>query len=107
MISERDQIADRFRSEGAGEAARIKGNKERELRTIDLVAYRTIQKIEGDANATAARIYAGSYNRSREAVDLYTFMKTLETYRRVIDANTTLVLSTDSDLMTLLKMMEE
>lgn len=103
MTSERDQIADRFRSEGAGEAARINGNKERELQTIESVAYRTIQKIEGDADARATDIYARSYNQSPAAVDLYTFLKTLETYRNVIDADTTLVLSTDSDLMTLMK----
>lgn len=105
MISERDQIADRFRSEGAGEAARIIGNKERELQTIDSVAYRTIQKIEGDADAKATDIYARSYNRSPDAVELYKFLKTLETYRTVIDGETTLVLSTDSDLMRLLKTM--
>lgn len=103
MMSERDQIAERFRSEGAGEAARINGNKERELQTIESVAYRTIQKIGGDADARATDIYARSYNQSAAAVDLYTFLKTLETYRNVIDADTTLVLSTDSDLMTLMK----
>ncbi|MEQ8483992.1 MAG: protease modulator HflC [Pseudomonadales bacterium] len=107
MISERDQIADRFRSEGAGEAARINGNKERELQTIESVAYRTIQKIEGDADARATDIYARSYNQTPEAVALYTFLKTLETYRTVIDRDTTLVLSTDSDLMSLMKAMEE
>lgn len=107
MISERDQIADRFRSEGAGEAARIKGNKERELQTIESVAYRTIQKIEGDADANATDIYARSYNQTEEAVALYTFLKTLETYRTVIDGDTTLVLSTDSDLMSLMKAMED
>ena len=96
MISERDQIADRFRSEGAGEAARIIGDKERELQSIDSKAYRTIQGIEGDADAKATDIYARSYNKSAEA----------DTYRSVIDADTTLVLSTDSDLMRLIKRLE-
>lgn len=106
MISERDQIADRFRSEGAGEAARINGNKERELQSIESSAYRTIQKIEGDADAKATEIYAASYNKNQQAIDLYTFLKTLDTYRSVIDPNTTLVLSTDSELLKLLKSIE-
>ncbi|MDH4054793.1 MAG: protease modulator HflC [Gammaproteobacteria bacterium] len=106
MISERDQIADRFRSEGAGEAARIIGNKERELQSIVSEAYRTIQVIEGDADAKATDIYAKSYNKSAEAVEFYKFLKTLETYRLVIDSDTTLVLSTDSDLMGLVKAIE-
>lgn len=105
MISERDQIAERFRSEGAGEAARINGNKERELQKIVSEAYRTIQTIQGDADAEATDIYARSYNQSPAAADLYLFTKTLETYRSVIDSNTTLILSTDSDLMSLLKSM--
>lgn len=106
MISERDQIAERFRSEGAGEAARITGDKERELRKIESEAYREVQTIQGDADAKATGIYARSYNKSREAVDLYEFVKTLDTYQSVIDSNTTLVLSTDSDLMGLMKAIE-
>ena len=105
MVSERDQIAERFRSEGAGEAARINGNKERELQKIVSEAYRTIQIIQGDADAEATDIYARSYNQSPAAADLYMFTKTLETYRSVIDSDTTLILSTDSDLMSLLKSM--
>ncbi len=105
MISERDQIAERFRSEGAGEAARINGNKERELQKIVSEAYRTIQTIQGDADAEATDIYARSYNQTPAAADLYKFIKTLETYRSVIDSDTILVLSTDSDLMNLLKSM--
>ena len=106
MISERDQIAERFRSEGAGEAARINGNKERDLQQITSEAYRKIQTIQGQADAKATDIYARSYNQSVAAADLYEFVKTLETYQSVIDSNTTLVLSTDSDLMRLIKSME-
>ncbi len=106
MISERDQIAERFRSEGAGEAARINGNKERELQTIVSKAYREIQSIKGDADAKATDIYARSYNQTSAAAELYNFVKTLDTYQSVIDTNTTLILSTDSDLMRLIKQME-
>jgi len=103
MISERDQIAERFRSEGAGEAARINGDKERELKKISSTAYREIQSIQGDADAEATGIYAESYNQSTAAADLYVFVKTLETYQSVVDENTTLLLSTDSDLWKLIK----
>lgn len=106
MVSERDQIAERFRSEGAGEAARITGNKERELKKIISEAYREIQTIQGDADAKATDIYARSYNQSPAAANFYEFVKTLETYQSVIDTNTTLILSTDSDLMGLIKQME-
>lgn len=106
MMSERDQIAERFRSEGAGEAARIDGDRERELQKIVSEAYREIQTIQGDADAKATDIYARSYNRTPAAAELYTFVKTLDTYKSVIDSNTTLILSTDSDLMSLVKHME-
>ena len=106
MISERDQIAERFRSEGAGEAARITGDKERELQKILSEAYREVQTIQGEADAKATAIYAESYNQSPASVDLYEFVKTLETYQSVIDSRTTLVLSTDSDLMELVKGIE-
>jgi membrane protease subunit HflC len=96
MISERQQIAERFRSEGAGEAAKIIGNKEKDLQRIESEAYREIQSIQGVADAAAA------YNRSNTSRELYDFVKTLETYQRVIDPSTTLVLTTESELYQLL-----
>lgn len=102
MISERAQIAQRFRSEGEGEAARILGKKERDLREIESVAYRSVQQIRGTADAEAARIYAEAYDQSPEARDFYAFLKTLETYRAVLGRDTNLVLSTDSELFRLL-----
>ncbi|MBT3596610.1 MAG: protease modulator HflC [Verrucomicrobia bacterium] len=103
MISERQQIAERFRSEGQGEAARIIGNKERDLQQIESEAYKEIQKIQGDADARATEIYASAYNQSKQSVDFYEFVKTLETYEEVIDPETTMILSTDSDLYRYLK----
>lgn len=102
MISERAQIAQRFRSEGEGEAARILGKKERDLREIESVAYRSVQEIRGAADAEAARIYAEAYDQSPESRDFYAFLKTLETYRAVLGRDTHLVLSTDSELFRLL-----
>ncbi len=103
MISERQQIADRFRSEGAGEAARILGNKERELRTIESEAYKTVEEITGKADAEATGIYAKAYNQSPEAAEFYGFLRSMELYEKSLGSDTTLVLTTDSDLFRFLK----
>lgn len=103
MISERQQIAEAFRSEGAGEAAKILGNKERELKRINSEAYRQVLAIRGDADAEATAIYAKAYNQSPEAIEFYEFLQTMETFRRTLDKDTTLLLSTDSDLFRYLK----
>lgn len=103
MISERRQIAQRFRSEGEGEAARIAGNKERDLNEIQSTAYRKVQEIRGAADAKATEIYARAYTQSPQAAEFYAFLKSMETYRKVLTKESTLVLSTDSDLFNLLK----
>ena len=106
MVSERLQIAERFRSEGAGEAAKIEGRKERDLRRIESDAYRKVQEIKGAADARASEIYAGVYAASPRAADLYAFQKTLDTYRDALGADSTLILTTDSDLFRLLKQVQ-
>ena len=98
MISERRQIAERFRSEGNGEAARINGNRERDLNRIQSEAYRRVEEIRGEADATATGIYAQAYNQSHEAVAFYEFTRTMQAYKSIISTNTTLILSTDSEL---------
>jgi modulator of FtsH protease HflC len=105
MSSERGQIAERFRAEGLGEAARIGGERERELKRIESEAYRKVQEIKGKADAEAVRIYATAFNSTPEAAEFFNFTRTLETYSKVMDAETTLVLSTDSDLYRLMKTM--
>jgi membrane protease subunit HflC len=97
MISERQQIASRFRSEGEGEAARILGDKERDLSVIESTAYKTVEEIRGAADAKATAIYAAAYSTSAEARSLYEFVKTLDTYGKIIGPNDTLVLSTSGD----------
>jgi len=103
MISERRQIAERFLSEGNGEAARIRGNRVRDLNKIQSEAYREVEQIRGVADAKATEIYARAYNQSREAVAFYEFTRTMQAYRSIIGEGTTLVLSTDSDLFKFLK----
>ncbi|UCH30616.1 MAG: protease modulator HflC [Myxococcales bacterium] len=103
MISERRQIAERFLSEGNGEAARIRGNRVRDLNKIQSEAYREVEEIRGAADAKATEIYAGAYNQSPEAASFYEFTRTMQSYKFIIGENTTLVLSTDSDLFKFLK----
>jgi membrane protease subunit HflC len=103
MISERRQIAERFLSEGNGEAARIRGNRVRDLNKIQSEAYRQVEEIRGVADAKATEIYAGAYNQSPESVSFYEFTRTMQAYKTIIAANTTLVLSTNSDLFKFLK----
>ena len=103
MISERLQIAQRFRSEGEGEAARINGNRERDINQIESAAYKQVQEIQGEADAKATEIYAMAYAQQPEAVEFYKFVKSMETYRKVINSDATIVLSTHSDLFALLK----
>jgi membrane protease subunit HflC len=100
MIAERNQIAEKFRSEGKGEAQKILGEKERDLQEIESEAYKTAQKIKGDADAEATIIYAEAYGRDPE---FYSFVKTLEIYRETLGKNSSLVLSTDSEFLKYLK----
>jgi membrane protease subunit HflC len=103
MISERRQIADRFRSEGAGEAARILGKKERDLKQIDSEAYQKVQSLEGRADAEASAIYAAAYDQSAAAREFYTFQRALETYRTAFTRGTTMILATDTPFLQFLK----
>ena len=103
MISERRQIAERFLSEGNGEAARIRGNRVRDLNKIESEAYRKVEEIRGLADAKATEIYARAYNQSPQSVEFYEFTRTMASYPAVIGDNTTIVLSTDSDLFKFLK----
>lgn len=106
MKSERFRIADKFRSEGQGEASRINGEKEKELKIIQSTAYRKAEEIKGKADAQAAAVYAGAYDRSAKSRELYRFLKSMETLRNSVDPETSLILSTDSDIYQYLKHME-
>jgi membrane protease subunit HflC len=100
MIAERKRIAERYRSEGQGQSARIQGERERDLQQIQSKAYRTAQEIRGKADGEATQIYASAYNRD---ASFYAFMKSLETYERTADPNSVFILTTDSSLLRFLK----
>ncbi|HET8859071.1 protease modulator HflC [Marivirga sp.] len=105
MKSERFRIADKFRSEGQGEASRINGEKEKELLTIQSEAFRVAEEIKGKADAEAAAIYANAYNKNNASRELYSFVKSMETFQKTFNDETTIILSTDSDLYKYLKSM--
>ncbi len=100
MIAERNQIAEKFRAEGKGEASNIRGGKEKDLQVIRSEAYKQVQTIKGKADAEAIRIYAQAYGEDPE---FYAFLKTMELYKETLEKDSTLVLSTDSELMRYLK----
>ncbi len=100
MIAERKQIAEKFRAEGRGEASKIRGEKERELQVIKSEAYREAQTLKGKADAKATMIYAHAYGQDPE---FYAFVKTMELYKKALEKDSTVVLSTDSDLMKYMK----
>lgn len=97
MISERNRIADQFRSEGQGEARKIEGNKERDLAQIQSEAFKLAEEIKGKADAEATNIYASAYNRNRQSVDLYKFVRSMESFEKALDENTSLILSSESE----------
>ena len=104
MIAERKQIAEKFRSEGKGEAQKIRGDKERELKLITSEAYRKAQEIKGIADAESTKLYADAYG-----VDpaFYSFVRTLEIYRDSLNETNSLVLSTDSEFLKYFKSLPE
>ncbi len=103
MISERERIADLYRSEGQGEAFRINGERERELLRIQSEAQRDYETIRGQADSTAAAIFNLAYNRDATSRAFYSFQKTLETWEKTFDKETQLILGTGSEVFRLLQ----
>lgn len=96
MIAERKQIAEKFRSEGQGEARKIEGDRDKEMKRITSEAYRTAEEIKGKADAEATQIYAQAYGRDPE---FYSFLQTLDIYKESIGKDSSLILSTDSEFL--------
>jgi len=96
MIAERKQMAEKFRSEGKGEAKKIEGDRDKDLKRITSEAYKTAQEAKGKADAQATLIYAQAYDKDPE---FYSFVKSLETYEKGLDKDSYLLLSTKSDLL--------
>lgn len=103
MIAERNQIAEKYRAEGKGEASNIRGEKEKELQVIKSQAYKTSQAIKGEADAKATQIYADAYGVDPQ---FYEFLKVMDVYKETMKKDSTLVISTDSDFMKYFKGVE-
>ncbi|MFH1279325.1 MAG: protease modulator HflC [Candidatus Eisenbacteria bacterium] len=99
MRAERQRIARQYRSEGEEESMKIKADADRQKTEILADASRRAEEIRGEGEADAARIYAEAI---RADPDFYTFLRTLDSYEKIVDENTTLVLPSDSELMRLL-----
>jgi len=100
MISERQRISEKYKSEGEGEAANISGQKQKELERIQSEAYKEAEQLKGAADAQAIQIYANAHGKDPE---FFAFLQTLETYRKSTNASTKLILTTDSELYKYLK----
>jgi membrane protease subunit HflC len=99
MRTERERIAKKYRSEGEEEAMKIRAETDKETRALLAEAYRESQEILGVADAEAARIYASAYSKDPE---FYKMTRTLESYRKFLDEKTTVIMSTDSEILNLL-----
>ncbi len=106
MISERNRIADRFRSEGQGEALKIQGDKQRDLAKIQSEAIMESEQIRGRADAQATSIYAAAYDRDARSRDLYAFLRSMEALESSLDSQTSVILTTESELFKYLKRMQ-
>ena len=101
MDSERKRVANELRSTGAGEAEKIKADADRQREVILAEAYRDAQKIKGEGDAGAARIYAAAFTRNPE---FYSFYRSMEAYRNSFrNKSDVMVLEPSSDFFKYLK----
>jgi membrane protease subunit HflC len=100
MISERERVAEKIRSIGKGEQSKIEGKTSREVQEIQSAAYRTAQKIKGDAEAKSIAIYAAVLGKDPA---FYEFSRKLEAYRASIKPDSRVIMGSGSrffDVMT-------
>ena len=103
MTTERQAIAMEYRADGKGEGDRILGEMEKELKSIASLAYKQVETIKGEADAQATATYASAYNKSKESIEFYEFTKTMDLYSKTLSSDTSVILSTKSDLFRFLK----
>ena len=96
MSAEREQMAQKYRAEGSEEASKIRADAEKEQQIILAGAYKQAQQIMGEGDAEAIRIYGEAFQRDPE---FYEFIRTLETYEKTIDGNTTLILPSTAEIL--------
>lgn len=96
MKTEREQMARKYRSEGSEEAAKIRADAEKEQTVILAEAYKQAQEIKGQGDAEAIKIYGEAFQKDPK---FYEFIRTLETYEKTIDENTTLILPSTAEIL--------
>ena len=96
MRAERERIARKYRSEGTEEASKIRAQADKEKKVILSQAYEEAQKLKGDGDALAIKIYADAFQKDPE---FYKFLRSLEAYEKFIDEKTTVILPTDADIL--------
>jgi len=99
LSAERERIARQYRAEGEEQALRIRADADRQREEILSAAYKEAEEIKGKGDAEAARVYGDAYSRNPQ---FYKLTRTLETYKKALDEKTTIVLSSDSELLRLL-----
>jgi membrane protease subunit HflC len=96
MRAERERIARQYRAEGEEQALRIRADADRQKEEILSVAYKTAEKTKGEGDAESTRIYSQAYSRNPR---FYKLVRTLESYKKIFDDKTTVILSSDSELL--------
>jgi modulator of FtsH protease HflC len=95
MRAERDRVAKQYRSEGQEEAAKIRADTEKEKTILLAKAYETAERARGEGDADSTKIYADAYGKDPE---FYAFVRSLWTYEKAMSEQSTIVLSTGSEL---------
>ena len=104
MKAERERIAKKYRSEGEEESVKIKAQADKERTVLLADSYRHAQELKGKGDAEAIKIYAQALEEDPE---FYSFLRTLEVYRKALTGGTTMVLSSDSELFQYLSQTRE
>ena len=96
MRTERERIAMEYRSEGKEEATKIRAETDKEKTILVAEAYKEEQVVRGEGDALATKIYADAFNKDQK---FYTFMRSMEAYKKSLKTDTTLLMSEDSDFL--------
>jgi membrane protease subunit HflC len=99
MRAERERIAMQYRAEGEQQALTIRANADRQKEEILSSAYKDAEKVRGEGDAEATRIYGQAYSKNPQ---FYKLLRTLDSYKKVLDDKTTIILSSDSELLKVL-----
>lgn len=100
MQAERRRISDKERAEGAEIDAQVRATVDRDATIIRANAQRTADITRGEGDAQAVQIFANAMSANPE---FYSFQRSLDAYRKILESNSTVVLPPDSDLFEFLQ----